>query len=283
MRRRRLPKNHLSTRVSERGNYPSAHICAVPSGEEIFTANWPAIQTGVRMHGTRVSVTNLRLPTGELSDAVDTMRHIHFTQRFRYKAGLAVGLLLQHREDKSKLRYFHASQNNATLIQPLPTITYSETLDEFLSRMENTVACEEVRKLCDSDTKWHVLFPINLNICVYMGPGEFPIGGRVTQSGRVGKRSGVLDFPNADKLCLFRCISFHLYKTGKHASELLRQFDPAAKPETFPGLNIRNLPALENLFDIQIALYTTRAVRGQNLKRRVTLIRPPSKTLAPLR
>ena len=256
-------------------------ICAVPNGEETFTANWPAIQTGVRMHGTRVSVTNFRLPTGELSDAVDTMRRIHLTQRFRYKVGFSVGLLLQHREDKSKLRYFHASQNNATLIQPLPTVTNSETLEELLSKMQNTVACEEVRKLCDADTKWHVLFPTNLNICVYMGPGEFPIGGRITQAGRVGKRSGVLDFPNKDNLCIFRCISFHLYNTSKRASDLLRQFCPAATPESFPGLNIRDLPALENLFDVQIAVYTaSRQVPGRKLRRRVTLIRPPSRTVA---
>ena len=253
---------------------------AIPQGEEMFIENWPAIQTGVRAHGARVSVTNLRLPTGELSDAVDTMRQIHIAQRFRYKVGLSVGLILQHRENRDKLRYFHASQNNATLLHPLPTITNSDTLEDFLSLMKNTITSEEVQKLYDSDTKWQVLFPTNLNVCVYMGPKEFPIGGRVTQSGRLKKRGGVLDFPDSDKLCVFRCISFHLYKTGKHASKLLRQFDFTAKPESFPGVIMSDLPTLENLFDIQIAVYTTRKVRGQNLKNRVVLIRPPSKTFA---
>ena len=111
-------------------------IRTVPGGEQIFIENWSAIQTGVRAHGSRVSVTNLRLPNGELSDAVDTMRHIHITQRFRYKVGLSLGLILQHKEDREKLSYYHASQNNARLLQPLPTIADSTTFQEFVDLME---------------------------------------------------------------------------------------------------------------------------------------------------
>ena len=141
-----------------------------------------------------MSVTNLRLPNGELSDAVDTMRHIHITQRFRYKVGLSLGLILQHKEDREKLSYYHASQNNARLLQPLPTIADSTTFQEFVDLMENMDTYEEVRKLCDSDTKWQVLFASNLNVCVYMGPREFPIGGRVNSNGPTEEKRWSLRF-----------------------------------------------------------------------------------------
>ena len=149
-------------------------VAAVPAGEETFTSNWSAIQTGVRMHGARMSLTNVRLPTGELSDAVDVLRQIHITQRYRYKLGLSVGLILQHRENRDRLRYFHASQNNATLFQPLPTISDTRTLEDFASFLRETVTSEEVQRLVDTDTKWRVLFPHQFKHLRTWVPENFP-------------------------------------------------------------------------------------------------------------
>ena len=151
-------------------------ILVVSEAVKKFEEKWTAIQTGVRTNGARVSIVNIRLPTGELRDAVATMRQIHITQRFRYKVGLSVGLILQHVEEETNVRYFHASQNNACLLDPLPTVTNSETLEELLSFLENCITCDEVRKLCQSDTKFKVLSPTNVNVCIYKGPREFPIG-----------------------------------------------------------------------------------------------------------
>ena len=253
-------------------------ILAVPEGVEKFEENWSAIQTGVRTNGARVSIVNIRLPTGELSDAVDTMRQIHITQRFRYKVGLSVGLILQHVEEATNVRYFHASQNNACLLDPLPTVTNTETLEELLSFMGNCITFEEVRKLCETDTKFKVLSPTNVNVCIYKGPGEFPIGGRGVPNIRKRQLPGTLDFPYTDRLCVFRCISFHLYKTEKRCVELLHRYDPKANPKTFKGLYPSEFSKLENLFDIQIAVYTVRKVKGgSKLKARVSLFQPPSK------
>ena len=45
-----------------------------------YNSRWSAIQTGVRSNGVRVSQVNIRLPTGELSDAIDIVRRIHTHQ-----------------------------------------------------------------------------------------------------------------------------------------------------------------------------------------------------------
>ena len=103
-----------------------SRLSSTPDGVELFKTHWSAIQTGVRINGVCVSIVNIRLPTGKLSDAIDSVRQIHITQRFRYKVGLSVGLILQHTEDTARLRYFHASQNHACLLDPLPTVSDSE-------------------------------------------------------------------------------------------------------------------------------------------------------------
>jgi hypothetical protein len=59
----------------------------------MFISKWSAIQTGVRRNGPRVSQVNIRLPTGELSDAIEVMRRIHNNQREVFFVFLLVNVL----------------------------------------------------------------------------------------------------------------------------------------------------------------------------------------------
>ena len=49
-------------------------LSSTPDGVELFKTHWSTIQTGVRTNGVRVSIVNIRLPTGELSDGIDSVR-----------------------------------------------------------------------------------------------------------------------------------------------------------------------------------------------------------------
>ena len=129
----------------------------------------------------------------------------------------------------------------------------------MLSYMANCITSEEVKKLCDSDTKWKVLFPTNLNVCIYRGPMEFPIGGKCVRLRKGNARAGVRNFPGKDNLCVFRCIAFHLYKTADDCNELLARYDPTGDPRLFRGVHLSEFSILEALFDVEIAVYKRQA------------------------
>ena len=92
-------------------------VSVLPGAIEIYNSNWSSIQTGVRTNGFSVSLINVRLPTGEISNAIDIMEKIHSNQRSVYEVGLSVGVILQHKETQ-EFRYFYACHNNAELTTP---------------------------------------------------------------------------------------------------------------------------------------------------------------------
>ena len=250
-----------------------------PDAVAVYRNRWFAIQTGVRSNGIRVSQVNIRLPTGELTDAIDIMRTIHTNQRQMYKVGLSLGLILKHKETQ-EYRYFHASQNNTQLTNQLFIISNSITLERLL--ISYFVVCdvmEESKKLVSRDTKWKIIAITNLNVAIYKG--SYPIG-YIPKIPKHMLKRGMLHFQRKpktnrkynDNLCVFRCLAKYLYDDCSVAVELLKKYDFCANLTTFKGIFLKDFAKLENLFDVQIGVYNI------SFKGKVTVVQPPTKNFA---
>lgn len=247
----------------------------------VYNSRWSAIQTGVRSNGVRVSQVNIRLPTGELSDAIDIVRRIHTHQREVYKVGLSVGLILKHKETQ-EYRYFHASQNNAQLTQQHFFITNSIMLERLL--ISYLVICdvfEEAKRVVSEDTKWKIIAVTNLNIAIYKSSSMFPIGKPPDIPVFMRKR-GMLHFQRKpvtkqkynDNLCVFRCLAKYLYDDCNVATELLRQYDASLDAKTFKGVLLKDFYKLETLFNVQIGVYSISSTGN------ITVVQTPTKFYA---
>lgn len=263
---------------------PPLAIQSFPEALELFNNRWGAIETGVRTNGPVVSQINIRLPTGELSDAIDVIRRLHTNQRSAYKIGLSLGLILQHKEN-GEYRYFHASQNNSQLAKPFKitdTINLEKNLITFLVTCDTA---EEVKRVVSIDTKWKVISPTNVNVAIYKCSSKFPIGTAPRSIPSFMRCKGMLHFntnPNTkklykDNLCIFRCIAKHLGQNDAGApAELLKLYRPEANPRLFKGVPLCDFTYLEQLFDIQIGVYTLSEKKKQGKPTRVNIARTPS-------
>lgn len=255
-----------------------------PEALEVFEQRWSAIETGVRTNGPVVSQVNIRLPTGELSDAVNIVRRIHTNQRSVYKMGLSVGLILQHKEN-GEYRYFHASQNNAQLTAPF-RITNSVNLERtVITFLVTCDTIEEVKKLVNIDTKWRVISATNVNVSIYKCTSKYPIGATPRSIPSFMRAKGMIHFTTQpstkklykDNLCVFRCIAKHLGRTDTGApAELLHVYKPEANSRRFKGVPLYDFPLLEQLFNIQIGAYTLRKKNGHSDSTRVKIVYTPS-------
>ena len=111
-------------------------------------------------------------------------------------------------------------------------------------------------------TKWEIIGNVNANITLLRDPFDFLIG-HLSFIPSFMKLRGMLHFNRhpvsnqiiKDNLCLFRCLSYHLYKTSKHAENLMKQIYPNDNVNTFKGVPIEDFQKIEETFDVNIRVF----------------------------
>ena len=100
------------------GDTPPAELLEVktPQEQELIRKNWVSVQN--YSHGCRVqSVYNVRLAGEERQEIVQRqLDNIFSAQSRAFKVNTSLGLTLRHNKT-GKLRYFHASSNNAKMMK----------------------------------------------------------------------------------------------------------------------------------------------------------------------
>ena len=214
--------------------------------------------------GNRVQNTyNYSLEGRRWADIVE-QEHSEFMtrERTRFKINYSYGIVLRNVET-DQLRYFYGSLGNARMLDFAVLVSNQEDLRNFL---ENICDFDMREKIERPDTKWVLVTVINIIFFVSLLP-DIPIGGGVKLSYIINNRglhALVKNHNNreyVDNLCLFRCMALFdgasldceraaNEKFYKNCHE--REFNP----NKFPGVTLRELVDVEDIFQINVAVYS---------------------------
>ena len=195
------------------------------------------------------------------------LQAIFRTQRNAFKINLSFGFILSNVETGEK-RYYYPSQNGLIFNQPL-VVADEDDLQRVLQRVEETDWLEYVRQQ-KTNSKWRIALLTNVAFHLYplvdrpMGRGKkdklpkWLIENRGLDA--LGKDQNTGKF-YADNLCYFRCLvrhqGFGLKNLERKTKELASTyFTTLEHPESFAGVHLRDLHALNKLFDIHTFVYS---------------------------
>ena len=184
-----------------------------------------------------------------------------------FKINLAFGFILSNVETGEK-RYYYPSQNGLIFNHPL-VVADEADLQRVLQRVGETDWLEYVRQQ-KPNSKWRIA--LLTNVAFHLYPMEDRPVGRNKITGQLprwlvenqgldalekDRRTGQL---YADHLCYFRCLAPYRgcglknleRKTRELASSYLATLE---QPESFAGVRLRDLHALDNLFGMCTLVY----------------------------
>jgi G:T-mismatch repair DNA endonuclease (very short patch repair protein) len=189
----------------------------------------------------------------------DELWAIFRSQTKAFKINFSYGFVLRHVET-SELRYFHASQNNARLLDVPRLVRNKEDFTNVLEDIHQEDILQFVH-LQRENTKWTV--HIVTNLCVYVNPiKDHPIGSSIVLPDHIKNNKAIhglvadhhTGLPYEDKLCIFRCISLSMGYTvrnfKKMVDRLVSQF-----PKGKNGVTLGDLPELEKQFKVKINVW----------------------------
>ena len=244
---------------------PAELPASVPEDcHQCYRDNWSQIRSG-QWGGKRILVHTQQLETG--SDIGNMLRGIFRVQKNAFKINMAFGFILSNVETGEK-RYYYPSQNGLIFDQPL-VVADEADLQRVLQCVGETDWLEYVRQQ-KPKSKWHIALLTNVTFHLYPMEGR-PIGhskiagqlpkwlveNRGLDALEKDQRTGKL---YADHLCYFRCLARYRgcslknlkRKTQELASTYLATLE---HPESFAGVRLRDLHALDNLFGMHTLVY----------------------------
>ena len=228
-----------------------------PRAADVYRQYWTSIRDHVR-RGPAQTLINVRW-SGQGATPPhwrDSLMPEFEATVSRFKINYSHSYLLVNRETEEH-RYFHASLNNARVLESPVLIQNRPDFDAFLLSLNDTDALEFARRN-RPDTKWSVLGIASTSF--YFTPLDgFPIGAgeralpdwvrnnRYVRTVTLDERNN----PVKDKLCFFRCLCLHL-KTGLADA---KSFALRAGWTADRGVTLTDLPALEGLFKVAVDVF----------------------------
>ena len=180
-------------------------------------------------------------------------------QKNRFKINYSLGFILKNIETK-EFRYYHASFNNAQILETALLINNRKDLLNFL----NSLAEESFYDgLTRPDTKWKVV-QIS-NITFYANSlKDAPLGAGASLPSYITNNHGLANVSGNDNLCFFRCLAVHRgsgrwwWRCEREAKKLFNDYCMHFNivPNTFVGVNLVDFIDLEDFFKL-ILLFTS--------------------------
>ena len=222
----------------------------------VYRDFWSAIRSYRHDYGKVQQIHNRRLISETMRDVEPELWTIFRSQRQAFKVNFSYGFVLRHTET-GEYRYFHASQNNARLLDVPRLVRNQEDFSKLLEdiRQEDVL---EFTRLQRPDTKWTV--HIVTNLTVYVNPiHDHPIGSPVVLPDYIKRNMGIMGLvkdrntgrPYDDKLCIFRCVALALGYTLKNMKKFVTR-----QAEDYPkGVTLGELSRLERRFKVNINVW----------------------------
>ena len=255
-----------------------------PELDNLLQRYWPSITTRQRVRAV-VDIVNIRVWKGELLGEV---QHIDVWEKLVWawhavtvnaKVNCSVGCVLRH-VTTGELRYFHSSENNASLFERPKLVANIANL-RALWESVGDVDLEERARQRRPDTSWRVLVVTNLTFYVWKMRGLARVGAPPAQGlpNYLLNNKSLLAIDKCrgkiydDNLCFFRCLALSLgcrcaaasecrctarSLSAKRTRELYHQYRQrlglSNDSTPFPGVQFKDLMTLEKLFDLKITV-----------------------------
>ncbi|BFZ13860.1 hypothetical protein BsWGS_16899 [Bradybaena similaris] len=252
----------------------SATIETLPTDiQQVYVDNWQAIRTHSRGHTNMTTYTHFHSPTETVTqDWASHLNPIFNKLNKRIKINLSHHLILRHCETK-ELKFFHASVNNACVLDKPVLISNRADFDAFLTDIADVDAFSYALH-SRPDTKWLVeglpatsfyIFHLNDFPIGCLTDEEIPPSIRNNQNIYILQRDANNPKDYDDNKCVFRCLALHkgaaLSALNMPTRELWRQWcthHHIPEKTLCPGITLVELPVLENLFKIKIDVFEYR-------------------------
>ena len=256
---------------------------------EVLNRYWNSIQTRHRIRPV-VDIVNIRMWNGDgdgdgtvvQEEVWPRLEHAWQGITVRAKVNCSVGCVLQHRVS-GEIRYFHSSENNASLFARPRMISTMEDLRRMLGDVFDVDLDEEAQRR-RPNTAWRLRLLTNLTFYVWKMDGAPRVGCQTPSLPShildnrallaMDKRNGV---PYNDQLCFFRCLAVSLdcrcppskrcacrgaSVTSRRTIQLYSQYahshSAPANPLQFKGVRFEDLVLLEKEFGLRIVVFELR-------------------------
>ena len=179
-------------------------------------------------------------------------------QKNRFKINYSLGFILKNLETK-ELRYYHASFNNAQMLETALLINNRKDLINFF----NSLAEESFYDgLTRPDTKWKVVQISNITFYAN-NLKDAPLGAGASLPSYITNNHGLANVSGNDNLCFFRCVAVHRgsgrwwWRCEREAKKLFNDYCMHFNivPNTFVGVNLVDFIDLEDFFKINLVVY----------------------------
>jgi len=183
-------------------------------------------------------------------------------EKTRLKINYSYGVFLRNVET-DQLRHFCGSLGNAHMLDFAVLISNQDDLRSFL---ENICDFDMMEKIERPDTKWVLVTIINIIFFVSLLP-DIPIGGGLKLPSIFNNKelhalvSSFQGREYVDNLCLFRYFALFdgepLQCCERTTKDKLYQYChvPELNPNKFPGVTLRELVDVEDIFEINVVVY----------------------------
>ncbi|BFZ06709.1 hypothetical protein BsWGS_09748 [Bradybaena similaris] len=238
--------------------------------QSIYFDNWQTIRTQGRSNPRLSAFTYFHKPNQKYIDIdwSSLLAPILEKQTARFKINYSHHLVLRQQETK-ELRFYHASYNNACVLEKPVLIGNKSDFAAFVDELKQTEPLS-IAFLVRENTKWQLESLAATSFFLYH-LNEFPIGCLTEELPPHLRNNRYIftlqrDAHNGnqyeDGKCFFRCLALHkgcsVATVSTGASELFDQWVTDQHIDTtipFPGVTLVQIPVLEDLFKVKIEVF----------------------------
>ena len=260
-----------------------------PELNQLYNTNWPSIRSS-RYNRRYQDILNCRLlrlaGDTEPSPPAEALVRVWNDLDCTVKVNVSYGVLLRH-STSGRLRYYHASSNNATVFPVARTISNRADLNQLIDTFEGLDPAQLGINRRDGSA-WILQAVTNVTFYVYKLLGVNRVGctKAIDLPAHILKSRSILSMTKrrqtgkmwGDNLCFFRCLAVEhewdetnsalvsvdrrnsppqqathrLYSLWQEKREELEDIGP----KEFPGVALGDLWELEELFDLSISVFS---------------------------
>ncbi|BFZ03070.1 hypothetical protein BsWGS_06109 [Bradybaena similaris] len=262
------PKNQKVWRDSE-----SESLAFLPLEiQNVYFENWKTIRTNSRTNPRLSSHTFFHKPNQKYIDIdwAGLLGPVFATQTCRFKVNYSRHLVLRHQETQ-ELRFYHASYNNACVLDKPVLINNKTDFDAFVADLKN-IEPLSIATMARPDTK-HFLETFPGTTLYFYHLNEYPIGclieetlpAHITHNPYIFtlQRDAHNNKSYDDHKCFFRCLALHkgssLEGVNNPTTELYDHYVTHQQIDNtvpFTGVTLLDIPVLENLYGLKIEIFS---------------------------
>lgn len=246
--------------------------------DKVLSMNRTRIETRYERTTRHQDRYNFEVFTANLFEITSFVKKIFREQETAFKLNVSFGFVLQD-VLTSQFVYYYASRNNRLFDKPILMRDLSD-----IERFKKAFDKEDLLEYCRQqrpNTKFIVRCITNAYF--YVDKLKLhPIGSATALPNFVKNKKSVVSFEKdkhgtlyADNLCLFRCIAYHLNRTfasiEQRARSLLYEYvgNSAIDVKEFEGVNLSELQRVEDLFQIDIEVFSLERKNSRTYARKV--------------